>query len=241
MSKPFVAALVFAAASAAPAAAQQFTGGTVSGNIVQLDDTDATKLNAAGELNIAGSFGIGGAVGIYDGSRLVDTDTNLTTRAIYRLSAGSALGAFAARDTIDDQDADTFGVEYGFKSPRGTFDAYYGVVDFESELDETIAGISFEFAVTPGFFLGPDCDTYTATLGSDETAIGAGSLTGRYQLENGVSFFAEAGSVALATSDGTITSVGTKSEFFGIGMSYEFRQNGVSLFSNRSFTDSFGF
>ncbi len=226
---------------AAPAVAQQLPGASVSGNFVQLDDDNATKFNAGGELNVGGRFAVGGNLGTYNGSRLDDGSINVTARGMYRLSATSAFGLFVARDTLDGNEADSYGLEYGFKSANGAFDLYYGVFDNDSDVDESIAGISFEFAVARRFFLGFDYDVLTAESGGDGVGIGSGAFTGRYQLDNGASIFAEFGSVAVAATDGTTTVSATEDEFVGIGFSYDFGRNGGALFSNRSVADTIGY
>ena len=234
-------AAALAVLAAVPATAQEFGGATISGNFVQLDDDTATKFNAGGELTLNGPFALGANVGLYNGSRIDDSNFNVTARAMYKLSAGSAFGLFVARDMQDGAEADSYGIEYGFASRNGTFDAYYGVYDNDSDLDETVAGFSFEFAVARGFFLGFDYDALTVERGSDGIGVGSGALTGRYGFGNGASIFAEFGSVAVASTNGTTSIAATENEFVGVGVSYNFGPTGGALFTNRSALDSIGF
>ena len=238
--KIFTAAAV-AAAISSPVVAQELQGASVSGIIVSLDGETTTSVDAGADVALGRGFAVGANLGFYNDSTSDDTFINGTLHGMYMLSSTSALGLFVARDSVDGADADNFGIEYGFGSDRGRFEAYYGGIDDDSGIDQAIVGLSFEAAVSPSFFLTFDYDALVLADGEVGAGIGTGAFGARYQFEGGASIYAEVGSIAVSVTDGETTESASSDTFIGIGAEMNFGRKSGALFSNRTIIESFGF
>jgi hypothetical protein len=232
-----------AALTMSPAMSQELNGASVSGVFVSIEDENTTGFEGGADISLGGSFAVGANIGLYNGSGLDETRYNGTLHGMYMTSPNSAFGLFVARDSVGSSDVDSIGVEYGFGSDRGRFEAYYGAADSGSDSDASIAGLSFEFSAAEGFFLTLDYDTFVIADDASgvEVGVGTGAIGARYQFANGPSVYLEAGRVAIAATDGFATASEVIGEFVGIGVEMNFGRSSGALFSNRSTADAVGF
>lgn len=249
MSKFTIITALLMTTAAAPVVAQELSGASVSGTYRSYTDDnvdlESTTIKAGVEVDILSQFALGGNIGTYntDGT---DNIFNATLRGSYKYSPTTAIGLFAAQDSDSVDDANIYGIEGGGRTPNTHFEAYYGVVESDDigDVDVSVAGFNFEFAVGRGLALGL---TYASQTIDDGFDAGGGepltdltfsdtAVTASYSFTNGASVFAELGQIsASASTESTFfTSVET-AEYIGIGAEYSFGGNGGTIFGNRTF------
>ncbi len=254
MSKITIFAALMLSAAAAPVVAQDISGASVSGTYRSYTDDnidlDLTTFEAGIEVGITDQFALGGNIGTYNADNADDV-FNATVRGSYKFSPTAAIGLFAAQDSDGDNEANIYGFEGGSRTQNSRFEAYYGVVDSDDigDLDITVAGIGFEFSVSPGFALGLNYASQTIDDGFDpgggepltDLTFSDTSIVARYSFANGPSVFAEIGQISASARTSTTLFTSTEdAEYIGIGAEYSFGGNGGNIFSNRTYA-GFGY
>lgn len=194
-------AAALAAGAAGAGAAQEFRGAELSvealrfgGDDADGDDDllDAVNYRASAEAGLFGGFGVAADLSFYDADGL-DEARNLTVHALYDALAFATVGAFYARDSLDEGNADTFGVEAGRSFGAFGVEGFAGFVNDEEDEDGGLFGASAAFDVTPAFSLTADA----AAFDFDGGGIGRLGVGGEFRFGSGPALYAEVGRLGL--------------------------------------------
>ncbi|MEL6839922.1 MAG: hypothetical protein AAFP85_11565 [Pseudomonadota bacterium] len=250
MSKHILAAAILAMVSATPTLAQQFNGGSVTGQYKQYDDDEfdleSFSFEGGVEIGLGDTFALGGNVSVFEGSAFIeDQVTSATVHAMYMTSPDSAIGLFVSQDVSDFSDSTNYGIEAGAASGATRIEGYYGVaeVDAFSDVDYTMAGFMFEVAFGNGFAAGLHYESYTvedgvtvlATSDDEDLTIADTAVFLNYTIQGGPTLYAEYGEIeATFSNDGTDFIFENELEYFAIGARYALGREGGNIFSDRT-------
>lgn len=209
------------------AAAQSFKGAELSGEILAFSATDVMDHGYRGslEFGVFGSFGVQADLGFYD---LEDryTARNVTIHVVYDAFDLATLGAFHARESVEDAEAATlWGLEAGKSLGPIGGEAYVAFGDAE-------AGSFRTFGFDAAFDLAPALSLTASGAGLDTEGTGASrlSLGGEYRFgERGPAVYAEIGRLS---ADGA-----EPDRFIGLGARIAIGPNRGTTFESRGINE----
>lgn len=222
-----VSAAVILAAAYSTAIAQGVTGGELGiaySAPTNGSDFGGTTYSGGVEYGFLQTFSVSGNAAGYKLDNIDTTSNNVTLHGTYHLSSTASAGGFYARDNLDGDIANIFGIEGGTEFMGGDVGGYIGRVDGGGD-NGTLLGVDGSYALRNGFSVVGQADL----LNVSGDTLSQTSIGGAYQMAAGPEFYAQIGRV---TGDfgGASDSVG----FFTIGAKVAFGASRGTTFSNRS-------
>lgn len=212
MTNKTVIAAFMAVCVAAPAVAQEFTGGEI-GLEYNLDIEDTNNDGASYNAGVEFAFGREYAIAV-TAQNLDVTDssssTNLTLHGVYHLNPSATVGVFYSRD---DDDVAGYGVEAGTVIGLGEIGGYFGQRSLGSE-DVTIAGFESRTKVAEQITFFTDFDIVSdSNVGSSKGELGVS-----YTFDQGPEAFVQVGRTSqfgdgVLDDDQTYIGVGARITF----------------------------
>ena len=234
MNKLFGAAVLAALAAAGAASAQEFKGAELSAEILMFDEgDDAMSNNYQGslEFGVYGPFGAAADLSFYDFEN-GDGASNFTLHGIYDGFSMGTVGLFYARESVDGDNADLYGIEAG--STYGSFngEAYLGFGSDEVE-DFVAYGFDGSYDVTNSI-------SVLASGGGvdlENGGISRLSVGGEYRFgDTGPALYAEIGRLGVDDGGGSEGS----STFLGLGARIAIGPNRGTTFESRGALELLG-
>ncbi|KJZ20188.1 hypothetical protein [Loktanella sp. S4079] len=218
-------------------------------------DANQTSLEGTAEFAITPVFTLGASLGLYGHSgdsyyyepSSYDA-TNLTAHALYKATPTSAIGVFVATESTDAHvdNINAVGVEFGMRSGKTSFDAYYAMTDLaaNSSEDYTFGGMALEVGLAQGFTVGASYDAFSPSIGITssgaliEATVTDVAVSAGYDFGNGFGVEAELGRLGITANDGATNYTAADPEVYvGLNVSYDFGGNGGTFTKARSFMD----
>lgn len=214
---------------AGAAAAQEFKGAEVSGEILSFSDDDdtisQTTYRASLEAGVFGGFGVAADLSFYDFGES-DSVRGVTLHALYDALQFATLGAFYTRETLDDVDADTFGLEAGRSFGAFGVEAYAGFGSDDNDDDHQIFGLDGTVDVGANVSI----TGAAALLKLDNADISRIAVGGEYRFGNGPVAYAEIGRVDSDAAD-------SGENYIGLGARIAIGPNAGTTFEPRGITE----
>ncbi|WP_394177074.1 hypothetical protein [Yoonia maritima] len=218
-------------------------------------DANQTSLEGTAEFALTPTITLGASLGLYghsgdtyDNEASIYDATNFTAHALYKATPTTALGIFVATESTDahSEHINVIGAEFGMRSGKTSFDAYYGMTDLAANAndDYTFGGMALEVGLAQGFTIGASYDAFSPSIGVTlggvvlEATVTDVAVSAGYDFGNGIGVEAELGRLGITANDGTTNYTATDPEVYvGLNVSYDFGGNGGTFTKTRSFMD----
>jgi Gram-negative porin len=228
MKNIILAASALAALSAAPAFAQQITGGEASLTYSAFsDDTDfsATALDASVEFGFSRDFGLQLDMGSRSFNTVDETAQNYVLHGIYNTSESVSLGAFYGVDRFNGETIDIYGFEVGAEMGALDLEAYWARGDLDGDTGDGF-GVAGRTKLASGTTLGLRYDTVDLGGGLEISNL---AVEADYAVTDTVSLNASYG-----TAEVEFSGFSADEPFFAIGATFTFGAERGTTFGKRS-------
>lgn len=219
------------------AMAQGFTGGSVGLSFSGFTDEDnsngdTTKFDANAEFAVTGDISVAADLTTRSFDGTDDSVNGFTLHGIYAISPDVSLGVFATRETVEDNDVDTYGGEIAYVSGPIEAQGFLGTSDLNGE-DSTLFGVAGSYGLGNGFSITSAYNRLDDN--DDDVAFSKIEIGAEYAVGNGAEIYASLGNTQFdffgSSSD---------ADFFRVGATFNFGPEGGTTFDRRGFFDAFG-
>lgn len=194
------------------------------------DDLGGVRYYGSAEFDVAYGVSLAFDASAYDFTVGLSDVSNITAHVIYNIDNATAAGLFFGRDSANDQDGNTFGVEVAYDFGLGTVDGYLGRYNDDDLDDVSIYGAAATYDLQNGFAIAANFDG----LSVDDRSRSQFEVGGFYQLVQGPRFGATIGRANLDDGFADVSEM-----FFGVQASIAIGPNGGTTFGRRGIFEIF--
>ncbi len=199
------------------AVAQEFTGGTLSGEYTINSGSDVMSYSGGAEFSITRQFGIGLEF------TSVDSDTTAKLHGIYHLSERASVGLYYGQAIGEDSDETSIGIEGGTALGLMSVGGYLGQISDGTD-SITSFGINAESPLANQFGTYFNYDYF----GDSDVSFGSSELGLQYTMDQGPELYIHYGWASATAGDVT-----ANSDFIGVGARIDFGARPGTTFGSR--------